>query len=155
MAWVPMCGYVHGGAGAHGGQKGVSGSPELELQAVASRLSCVLGITLRTFGRAGFALNCSATSPTLARALGSSTPRSGFHDSAFPCRFPTLILCGMWRGLGIQDTHSLSVLCPGLPNGLPVVLSMCELLSFWALYPVEHCLHHLHTGSLTSCFHAC
>lgn len=90
MAWVPMCGYVHWGAGVHGGQKGVSGSPELELQAVASRLSCVLGITLRTFGRAGFALNCSATSPTLARALGSSTPRSGFHDSAFPSRFPTL-----------------------------------------------------------------
>lgn len=85
-----MCGYELGDAGAHGGQKGVSCSLEVELQAVASRLSCVLGIALRTFGRAGFALNCSATSPTPARALGSSTPRSGFHDFAFPSRFPIL-----------------------------------------------------------------
>lgn len=96
------------------------------------------------------ALNCSATSPTLARTLGSSTPRSGFHGFAFPSRFPMLRF--VWN---VKRGCSLSSLCPGLPSGLPVVLSMWMNCFHSGLFtPWGSCLRHLHPGSLTSCFHA-
>lgn len=118
------CVHVH--LGAHGGQKRVSDSLELELQAILSHLTWVLGIKFQSPEKAVDSLNPWAFSP-------------------FPHVYSWHLQCTSW----VLLTYSMASLCSSSPSVLITKLAIQPLT--WSIL-VFMCTSYTNSHSLSENF---